>query len=126
MANTNKWKIENNSNSSSAGNELNGLLVKKTGSGYELYAVLGKYTPPPPPAPQNNPPTFNNVSWDGQSWNIVFTSLPVGNNGAGTWTLLDSATDAEPTGAEDGDFTAQASGGHPDEEADEAASSASA
>lgn len=123
MANTNKWKIENNSNGPNAGNELNGLLVKKTSSGYELYGVLGKYINPPPPAPQNLP-TFNNVSWDGQRWNIVFTSLPVGANGAGTWMLLDSATDAEPTGAEDGDFTAQASGGH-DEDA-EAASSASA
>lgn len=121
MANENKWKIENDSNGSNAGNELNGLLVKKTKSGYELYGVLGKYTNTTPPSL----PSFNNVSWEGQSWNIVFTSLPVGNNGAGTWTLLDSARDVEPTGAEDGDFTAQASGGHDDEDA-EAASAANA
>ena len=123
MANPNKWKIENNGPTS--GNELNGLLVKKTRSGYELYGVLGKFINPAAPGPPT-PPTFNNVSWDGQSWNIVFTSLPVGGNGAGTWTLLDPAADVEPTGAEDGDFTAQASGGRPDEEDAEAASSASA
>lgn len=128
MANPDKWQIANKSGSPPAGNELNGLLVKKTNSGYELYGVLGKYTNPPPPAPQNNPPTFNNVSWDGETWNIVFTSLPVGGNGAGTWTLVDSATDAMPTGTgdESGDFTAMASGGHPEEDAEEAASSASA
>ena len=118
MANTDKWKIENLSTSPSQGNDLNGIRVKKTSSGYELYAVLGKYDNTTPPTL----PTFNNVSFDGQSWNIVFTSLPVGANGAGTWTLLDTLTDDSA----DGDFTAQASGGHPDDEDAEAASSATA
>jgi hypothetical protein len=124
MANPDKWQIENDPNSSSAGNPLDGILVKKTNSGYELYGVLGKYSNTTPPTP----PTFNNVSWKGQSWNIVFNNLPVGQNGSGTWTLIDSASDAEPTGTgdESGDFTAQASGGHPDKDAEEAASSASA
>lgn len=118
MANTNKWEIENDSTSPSVGNDLNGLRIKKTSSGYELYAVLGKYANTTPPTP----PTFNNVSFDGQNWNIAFTSLPVGGNGSGTWTLLDTVADDST----DGDFTAQASGGHPEDEDAEAASSASA
>lgn len=114
MANSDKWTIENDSTSPAVGNDLNGIRIKKTGSGYELYAVLASTT-------SNTPPlTFNNVQYDGQSWNIVFTSLPVGNNGAGTWALLDSVTGDQA----DGDFTAQASGGQDDDA--EAASSASA
>lgn len=109
MANSSKWSITNDSTSPAIGNDLNGLRIKKTSSGYELYAVLAKVD-------DNTPPfTFSGVNFDGQTWNITVTQLP----GSGTWEIPNPVQD-EPI---DGDFTSQATGG--DEDA-EAASSAKA
>lgn len=117
MANPNKWIIEQGSG---VGADLDGLKIKKTGSNYELYAVVAT-TPIPA---QGNPVNFTNVTWDEQAWNLSLpANITPGQNAVGTWTLLDDDGRDVPGTPQSGDFTAQADD---DMDADEVASSATA
>jgi hypothetical protein len=113
-----KWNISNTSTSPSIGNDLTGLRIKKTGSGYELYKVVAKTTSTSPPF------DFDNFTYDGQSWDMHVTTLAPGQDGGGTW-QTPSAGGGIKADPADGDFTAQAGGGAEEDE-DEASSSASA
>ena len=115
MPNTDKWTLSNTTSQEPLGNDLNGLRIKKTASGYELYAVLAR-------TDENQPPfTMSNVQYDDQTWDLTFTSLPNnGDPGSGSWTIPDPGPTGDPI---DGDFQAQATG---DEDDAEAASSAKA
>lgn len=104
MANGDKWTISNKSGSPAIGNDLNGLLIKETNSNYELYGVLGRV--------QKNqlPVTFEDVTIDGQTWDITVDTLPSSTD-AGSWVTPSQAkgkpSDVPP---QSGEFTAQSGG----------------
>ena len=113
-----RWTIENDRNSPRIGNDLNGLHIRKSESGYELVAVLGTTNASHPPF------DFNDVRHDGRTWSLHLAQLPPQANGRGHWEI--SPSSREPGGdPNDGDFTAM-SGPGADEDADDAASSANA
>jgi len=119
MANGDKWTLSNNTGSPAVGNDLNGLLIKETNAHYDLYGMIGRI--------QKNqlPVTFQDVTIDGDSWDITVTSLSA-TGGAGTWVTPSSVAlqDDDSGATQNGEFTAQSGGIFPDEEP--AASSAKA
>ena len=122
--NPEKWTIFNKTGALQIGDDLTGLLIKKTGTSYELYGILKKVQKNS--TPTGLPVTFTDVLYDGVTWDITVNSLPNPTN-AGTW-LTPSASAAKGLGKDvppqSGEFTAQA-GGEVDAD-DEAASSAKA
>jgi hypothetical protein len=123
------WTISNTSTSRTEGNDLNGLDIEEVFNennqltGYQLVdpnatdpqeAVLDTTN-------QTSPPLeFNNVEWDGQTWNIhVPAGLTPDEDGSGTWHLHGHV---KRTGGQDGDFTAQAGSGLGEEPYDTASS----
>ena len=127
------WTISNKTTSPADGDDLNGLDIQQVFNGSNQligYQLVDPNATDPQEAVvastnQTNPPLeFNNVDWEGETWNIhVPAGLTPDQNGAGTWHL--HGHQVKRTGGQDGDFTAQAGSGA-DEEADEAASSAKA
>ena len=106
MANGDKWIITNKSGSPAIGNDLNGLLIKETASSYELYGVVGRV--------QKNqlPVKFEDVTFDGEAWDITIIALPSSTD-AGSWVTPSQAAmkgkgkDVPP---QSGEFTAQSGG----------------
>ena len=107
MANDEKWTINNKSGSPAIGNDLNGLLIKETNSHYELYGVIGKVQK------RKLPVTFEDVTIDGATWDIIVRHLP-NNTDAGSWitpsqhAMKGKGGDVDP---QSGEFTAQSGGG---------------
>ena len=113
MANGEKWTINNKSGSPAVGNDLNGLLIKETNSHYELYGVIGKVQK------KQLPVTFEDVTFEGTTWDITVDSLP-NSTDAGSWVTPSQAAmkgkdgDVDP---QSGEFTAQSGGVFPVEKA---------
>ena len=119
MANGDKWTISNKSGSPAVGNDLNGLLIKETNNHYDLYAMIGRIN-------KNQLPfTFQNVTIDGDTWDITVTALSA-TGGGGNWNTPSNfaSKDKDSDVTQSGEFTAQSGGIFPDGE--KAASSAKA
>ena len=112
MPNGDKWTISNKNGSPAIGNDLNGLLIKETNSHYDLYGMIGRI--------QKNqlPFTFQDVTIDGDTWDITVSSLSA-TGGGGTWVtpsaFASKGKDTDVT--QNGEFTAQSGGIFVDEEA---------
>ena len=120
--NPEKWTIANKNGAPAIGDDLTGLLIKKTATSYELYGILKKVAKGS--GPNGLPVTFTDVLYDGVTWDITVNSLPNSTN-AGTWlTPSASAAKDKDVPPQSGEFTAQA-GGEVDVD-DESASSAKA
>lgn len=119
MANGDKWTLSNKTGSPAVGNDLNGLLIKETNAHYDLYAMIGRI--------QKNqlPVTFQDVTIDGDTWDITVSTLS-GTGGGGTWVTPSAfgVKDDDSGTTQSGEFTAQSGGIFPDGE--KAASSAKA
>ena len=124
------WTIQNNTDPPMPGNDLNSLQIQQVFNGTQLtgYQLVDPNATDPQEAVvattnQTSPPLeFNNVEWDGETWNVhVPDGLTANQNGSGTWHLHGR----KRTGGQDGDFTAQAGSGIGEEPA-EAADSAKA
>lgn len=116
-----RWRMLNTASSPAVGNDLNGMKIEKTLTGYKLSGVLATVTT------TSSEFSFTIPYYDGQAWTITVSSLTEGGSGNGTWTatpatVTTGSITGDPT---DGDFTAQAGGGA-DEDAAEEASSAGA
>jgi hypothetical protein len=104
--NPEKWTIFNKNGSPAIGDDLDGLLIKKTTTSYELYGILKKV------AKNSLPVTFSNVMVGGVSWDITVDSLP-NSADAGSWLTPSAAAvsgndkDVPP---QSGEFTAQSGG----------------
>jgi hypothetical protein len=107
------WIIENDAAKNPDGDPLDNLEIQSNSSGFQL--INPNATVPNPSVLSTTTKTsapfeFDNVSWDGQIWNVhVKAPLVDGQNGNGTWHLHGHGT--KRTGGQDGDFTAQAGSG---------------
>jgi len=104
--NPEKWTIFNKNGSPAIGDDLDGLLIKKTNTSYELYGILKKV------AKNSLPVTFSHVLIGGVTWDITVDSLP-NSTDAGSWVTPSAAAlnakhkDVPP---QSGEFTAQSGG----------------